>query len=410
MGATRWMRRFDFDPEAVVRLSWTGGAGGEPAGAGALPFARPKAASRTSAISATTRCSPGCTRGSRSERCAGFPSCSGGDGARRGRHRLRQRHRPEAGRRDLAKQDRQGFEHDGRAPVVPHARDVAVVQQQDVAGGEAAAKATRDGAPGSRLTVSKPRRVQATWARPMPARTGSSSGLRRPTGGRKKRGASPLASAIARCPAATSRRIAPKGRAAKALRWRSVWFSALWPRRTSSRASAGCRAARRPIRKKEARRAVRLQQLQDARGDLRVRPVVEGKRDLASAARLLRQAEEVGAEQAVARKQAGDPERGVVGEDGADRPGPNRRVRSEAQSGAGVQPAGRAHHRCGRPVAARRARWGLEHPEAAAASVSRARSCGRRGRPVHAHAAGRRRAGGGRQPHAARAQTTRSRP
>ena len=33
MRRTRWMRRFDFDAEAVVRLSWRGTAADQPAGA-----------------------------------------------------------------------------------------------------------------------------------------------------------------------------------------------------------------------------------------------------------------------------------------------------------------------------------------------------------------------------------------
>ena len=36
MRGQRWMRRFDFDPEAAVRLCWRGVQPGQPAGAGAL--------------------------------------------------------------------------------------------------------------------------------------------------------------------------------------------------------------------------------------------------------------------------------------------------------------------------------------------------------------------------------------
>ena len=412
MGETRWMRRFDFDPEAAVRLSWQGvRAVNLPRRCATCP--RPRGWRLALPLLPRQRAAH---LDAHEARARGAAPASGpapaADGLRRGRHRLPQRHRPEPGRRDLAKKNRQSFEHHGARPS---SRMRATLPSCSSRMSPAARPRPRRRAmaAGSRRTVSKPRRVQATWARPMPARTGSSSGLRRPMGGRKKRGASPAASAIARCPAATSRRIAPKGRAAKALRWRSVWFSALWPRPHQFPRQRGVPGGAAADQEKGGGRAVRFQQVQHARGDLRVRSVVEGERDLAAPARLLRQAEEVGAEQAVARKQSGDPERGVVGEDGAERPGPGRRVRGEAQGGAGVQPAGRAHHRCGRPVAARRGRLvrrGLEHPEAAAASVSRARSCGRRGRPVHGHAAGWRRAGGGPRAHAARAQTTRSRP
>ena len=56
MQRSRWMRRFDFDAEAVVRLALARRAGREPAGAGAVLHAAQKAASRTFTIGATTCC------------------------------------------------------------------------------------------------------------------------------------------------------------------------------------------------------------------------------------------------------------------------------------------------------------------------------------------------------------------
>ena len=56
MRGQRWMRRFDFDPEAVVRLAWRGVTPINIAGAGEVPARPRRAASRTSATGATTRC------------------------------------------------------------------------------------------------------------------------------------------------------------------------------------------------------------------------------------------------------------------------------------------------------------------------------------------------------------------
>ncbi len=56
MARQPWMRRFDFDAEAVVRLCWRGVPPDQSGGAGPLPAARRKAASRTSTTAATTRC------------------------------------------------------------------------------------------------------------------------------------------------------------------------------------------------------------------------------------------------------------------------------------------------------------------------------------------------------------------
>ena len=57
-----WMRRFDFDAEAVVRLCWRGVAPINVGSAGALFPSPTRAASRTSTTGGTTRCSRGCTR------------------------------------------------------------------------------------------------------------------------------------------------------------------------------------------------------------------------------------------------------------------------------------------------------------------------------------------------------------
>ncbi len=56
MRQTRWMRRFDFDAEAVVRLSWRGIPHSQSAGAGALLRARRGRRIHTSTTGATTCC------------------------------------------------------------------------------------------------------------------------------------------------------------------------------------------------------------------------------------------------------------------------------------------------------------------------------------------------------------------
>ena len=54
MARQPWMRRFDFDTEAVVRLAWRGVKPDQHRRAGEVPAAPKKAASRTSTTGATT--------------------------------------------------------------------------------------------------------------------------------------------------------------------------------------------------------------------------------------------------------------------------------------------------------------------------------------------------------------------
>ena len=76
-------------------------------------------------------------------------------------------------------------------------------------------------APGSRATVSKPRRVQLTSCRPSRCSTGASNGLRSPAGARKKRGALAGESASRAAAPRRSRARSRAGRAARrCARWR----------------------------------------------------------------------------------------------------------------------------------------------------------------------------------------------
>ena len=152
---------------------------------------------------------------------------------------------------------RQHGEDDGAA--VLGARRVAVVQRAGCrrrARPRARRASTR---PGSRRTVSKPRRVQLTSCRSRRCSTGARNGLRSPAGARKKRGASPVMSASVACAAAISRAIARGPSSEKRCEWRSLWFCTLWPRRDdlAAQGRVGARRARRCRRRSPARRARR---------------------------------------------------------------------------------------------------------------------------------------------------------
>ncbi len=201
----------------------------------------------------------------------------------------------------------------------------------------------------SPVTVSKPRRVHAARSSPARASAGSSRGLLIPAGARNRRGARPVAVAIASWARSISSRSIVGGeepeRAAMPV---GVVLDAM----TASRDLGGDIAVRlHPPPDAEERRArpAGVEQVEDPRGGRRIGPVVKRERDLAPRPGGGRKADEGRPQKGAARPQSRRHDRQVIGDERPDHERPGPRSEGQYRGPARVEPHRDAHERGGFP-------------------------------------------------------------